>query len=100
MSSRTAGGIQEIQWLEMEIVFGPDERFILQRPKREKRCAALTRLEEGRWLVRAEVFDAYEMMPWILTFTGRITRLDSSNTRVVEDYRAHLRSWEELYGKE
>lgn len=100
MSSRTAGGIQEIQWLEMEIVFGPDEQFILQRLKREKRCATLSRLEEGRYLVRAEVFDAYEMMPWILTFTGRIKRLESSNTRVVEDYRAHLRSWEELYGKE
>lgn len=100
MSSRTAGGIQEIQWLEMEIVFGPDEQFILQRLKREKRCATLIRLEEGRYLVRSEVFDAYEMMPWILTFTGRIARLESSNTRVVEDYRAHLRSWEELYGQE
>lgn len=100
MSSRTAGGIQEMQWLEMEIVFEPNERFILQRLKREKRCATLTRLEEGRYLIRAEVFDAYEMMPWILTFTGRITRLESSNLRVVEDYRAHLRSWEELYGKE
>lgn len=100
MSSRTAGGIQEMQWLEMEIVFEPNEQFILQRLKREKRCATLTRLEEGRYLVRAEVFDAYEMMPWILTFTGRIIRLESSNLRVVEDYRAHLRSWEELYGKE
>lgn len=100
MSSRTTGGIQEMQWLEMEIVFGPDEQYILQRLKREKRCATLTKLEEGRYLVRAEVFDAYEMMPWVLTFTGRITRLESSNKRVTEDYRAHLHSWEELYGKE
>lgn len=100
MSSRTAGGVQEMQWLEMEIVFGTEEQFILRRLKREKRCATLTRLEEGRYLVRAEVFDAYEMMPWILSFTGRIARLDSSNTRVMEDYRAHLRSWEKLYGKE
>lgn len=100
MSSRSAGGVQQMQWLEMEIVFGPEEDFILQRLQREKRCASLTRLEEGRYLVRSEVFDAYEMMPWILTFTGRIARLDSSNSRVVEDYRAHLRSWEELYGEE
>jgi predicted DNA-binding transcriptional regulator YafY len=100
MSSRTAGGIQQMQWLEMEVVFAPDEPFILQRLHREKRCATLTRLEEGRYLVRAEVFDAYEMMPWILSFTGRIARLESSNLRVMEDYRAHLRSWEELYGNE
>lgn len=100
MSSRTEGGKQELQWLEMEIVFTPDEPFILQRLKREKRCATLTCLEEGRWLVRAEVFDPYEMMPWILTFTGRIARLDSSDVRVVEDYAEHLRRWEELYGEE
>jgi len=100
MSSRTAGGRQELQWLEMEILFEPEEPFILQRLKREKRCAALTRLEEGRYLVRAEVFDPYEMMPWILSFTGRIARLESSDVRVMTDYQAHLRSWEELYGKE
>ena len=100
MSSRTAGGIQQLQWLEMEIVFGPDEPFILQRLNREKRCASLTKLEEGRYLIRAEVFDPYEMMPWILSFTGRIARLESSDPRVMKDYRANLRSWEELYGNQ
>lgn len=100
MSSRTEGGLQQMQWLEMEIVFSPEEQFILQRLKREKRCATLTRLEEGRYLIRAEVFDPYEMMPWILSFTGRIARLESSDIRIEEHYRAHLRSWEELYGKE
>ena len=100
MSSRTAGGIQQMQWLEMEIVFAADEQFILQRLQREKRCATLTRLAEGRYLVRAEVFDPYEMMPWILSFTGRIARLESSDVRVAEHYREHLKSWEELYGKE
>ena len=89
-----------MQWLEMEIVFEPHEPFILQRLKREKRCASLTKLDEGRYLVRAEVFDAYEMMPWILSFTGRIARLESSNLHVVEDYHAHLQSWEELYGNQ
>lgn len=100
MSSRTAGGKQELQWLEMEIVFSPDEPFILQRLQREKRCATLQRMEEGRYLVRAEVYDPYEMMPWILSFTGRITRLDSSDSRIMEDYGVFLRRWEELYGKE
>lgn len=99
MSSRTAGGIQKLQWLEMEIVFAPDEPFILQRLQREKRGAALTKLEEGRYRIRAEVFDPYEMMPWILSFTGRIARLDSSDARVMEDYAEHLRCWEGLYGE-
>ena len=81
-------------------MFEPDEPFILQRLKREKRCATLIKLEEGRYLVRAEVFDPYEMMPWILSFTGRIARLESSDIRVMEDYAEHLRIWEELYGEE
>lgn len=98
MSSRSAEGRTDLQWLEMEVVFGPGEQFILQRLMREKRSATLTRLEEGRWLVRAEVFDPYEMMPWILSFTGRIARLESSDARVQADYQAHLRSWEEWYG--
>lgn len=100
MSSRTAGGVQKLQWLEMEVVFEPDEPFIFQRLQREKRCATLTKLEEGRYLVRAEVFDPYEMMPWILSFTGRIARLESSDVRVLEDYAEHLRCWEGLYGEE
>lgn len=100
MSSRTAGGVQKLQWLEMEVVFEPDEPFIFQRLQREKRCATLTKLEEGRYLVRAEVFDPYEMMPWILSFTGRIARLESSDVRVLEDYAEHLHCWEGLYGEE
>lgn len=100
MSSRSAGGVQQLQWLEMEIVFSPEEPFILQRLQREKRCAHLQKLEEGRYLIRAEVFDPYEMMPWILSFTGRIARLESSDVRILEDYRDFLHRWEELYGKE
>lgn len=100
MSSRSEGGVQKMQWLEMEILFAPNEPFILQRLQREKRDAVLTILEEGRCLIRAEVFDPYEMMPWILSFTGRIARLESSDKRVMEHYTAHLRGWEELYGKD
>lgn len=99
MSSRSQGGKQQLQWLEMEILYSPDEPFILQRLQREKRSCTLTMLEEGRCLVRAEVFDPYEMMPWILSFTGRIARLESSDTRIMEHYAQHLRSWEELYGE-
>lgn len=99
MSSRSQGGIQQLQWLEMEILYAPDEPFILQRLTREKRSCTLTILEEGRCLIRAEVFDPYEMMPWVLSFTGRIARLESSDTRIPEHYAQHLQSWEALYGK-
>ena len=98
MSSRSEGGKAELQWLEMDILLEPHEQFILQRLQREKRSASLTKLEEGRYRIRAEVFDPYEMMPWILSFTGRIARLESSDLRVKTHYREFLRSWEELYG--
>ena len=88
---------QELHWLEMEVVFAPEEAFILSRLKREKRCARLTKLDEGRYLVRAEVFDPMEMMPWIFSFTGRIARLESSDPRVRARYEQYLEGLEGYY---
>lgn len=86
-----------IHWLEMDIVFAPEEDFILRRLEREKRCASLVKLEEGKYRVRAEVYDPYEMMPWIFSFTGRIARLESSDPRVTERYRQYLQGLEDMY---
>lgn len=89
--------LKNLHWLEMEICFSPEEGFILSRLKREKRCARLTKLEEGRYLIRAEVFDPMEMMPWIFSFTGRIVRLESSDPRVQARYGQYLQGMEEQY---
>lgn len=91
-------GTMEVHWLEMEILYDPQETFIPERLQREKRCAEVTLPEEGRCLVRAEVFDPMEMMPWIFSFTGRIARLESSDPRVMTRYGQYLEELEAQYG--
>lgn len=88
---------ERLHWVEMEVLFGPEEGYIRARLEREKRCAVLEELEEGRWLVRAEVFDPMEMMPWIFSFTGRIARLESSDPKVAARYEEYLRGLEDMY---
>lgn len=90
-------GAPEVHWLEMEILYDARETFIPDRLQREKRCAEVTLPEEGRCLVRAEVFDPMEMMPWIFSFTGRISRLESSDPRVTQRYSQYLKELEAQY---
>ena len=87
-----------VHWLEMEILYGEGESYIPERVQREKRCAEVTIPEAGRCLVRAEVFDPMEMMPWIFSFTGRIARLESSDPRVNARYAQYLEGLEAQYG--
>lgn len=87
-----------VHWLEMEILYDAAEPYIPERLQREKRCAEVTMPEEGRCLVRAEVFDPMEMMPWIFSFTGRIARLESSDPRVKARYAQYLEGLEAQYG--
>ncbi len=87
-----------VHWVEMEILYGPGEAFIPERLLREKRCAEVTVLGDGCCLVRAEVFDPMEMMPWIFSFTGRIHRLESSDPRVEQRYAHFLEELEAQYG--
>lgn len=87
-----------VHWVEMEILYSTKEPFIPERLRRECRCAAVTVLEEGLCLVRAEVFDPMEMMPWIFSFTGRIARLESSDPRVRQRYSQFLEEQEAQYG--
>ena len=47
----------------------------------------------------ADVRDAYELLPWLRTFIGRITDLQCSNPAVTETFRKDLAAMAELYGK-
>lgn len=89
---------RQLHWLEMEILFDPQtEPFIPERLQREKRCAVLAEPAPGRYLVRAEVYDPMEMMPWVFSFTGRIARLESSDPRVRQRFDAFLQGLEGMY---
>lgn len=68
--------------IEMDIYVGTDEAFIVRRLEREKRCGTVSKVDEETYRFSADVLDAYEMMPWIRTFFGRIKAIRCDNEDV------------------
>ncbi len=84
--------------LEMTLHIGPGEDFLLQRLEREKRHGRVAMLDGQTCRFSADVYDAAEMLPWLRTFTGRITELRCSRQEVVDTFYADLRRMEAMYG--
>ena len=92
------GDDQTLEHLEMTVFAGKDEGFIVDRLRREKRCGVLEQLDDRHWRFTADVFDALEMLPWVRTFTGRITDFTCSNPAVTGRFRDDLEAMSALYG--
>ncbi|MBP3900236.1 MAG: WYL domain-containing protein [Blautia sp.] len=84
--------------LEMTVVAGPDEKHIVSRLEREKRCGTVTQLDETHWKFTADVYNALEMMPWLRTFTGRISDLQCTDDLVINRFRNDLDKMMQMYG--
>ena len=89
---------EQIQHVEMTVCVGRDEKYIVERLEREKRCGSLEQLDETHWRFTADVYDALEMLPWLRTFTGRITDLQCTDQRIVTRFRKDLEEMAEMYG--
>lgn len=87
-----------LEHIEMTLSVAPEEGHIVERLKREKRCGSVAQLDDAHWLFTADVYDAYEMLPWIRTFTGRITRLQCTDGRVTARFRQDLEEMTAMYG--
>jgi hypothetical protein len=87
-----------LEHLEMTVYVGPDEDFIVQRLKREKRAGTVERLDETHWRFSIDVYDTLEMMPWIRSFIGRITAFEADNPVVRSRFYHDLEAMSGLYG--
>lgn len=74
------------------------EAYIAQRLEREKRCGRVEQLDEHTWQFSADVYDTWEMVPWIRTFLGRIVRLNFSNRSVENQFKQDVQAMCQLYG--
>lgn len=92
------GKTGELTHLEMTVYAGDDEPHIPQRLDREKRCGRVEQLDEHHWRFVVDVADALEMLPWIRTFTGRITELKCDDARVTERFYGDVAALAEMYG--
>ena len=82
----------------MILYIGDDEEFIVQRLKREKRCGEIEQIDDSHWRFSVDVLDALEMLPWLRTFTGRITQLQCTNKLVTERFWGDFSALAEMYG--
>ena len=91
-------GTHTLDHLEMLIHVEPDEYFIVERLRREKRHGTVEQVDDSTWKFTADVYDAGEMMPWVRTFIGRIDRLECSNKFFLERLRDDFAAMRRMYG--
>lgn len=94
----STGVSRTLDHVEMTVHVGRDERHILRRLEREKRCGTVTELDSQTYRFTADVYDAGEMLPWIRTFIGRIITLSCSNQTVSRTFYADLAQMRAMYG--
>ena len=92
------GDPKKTSHVEMTIQIGDDEAYILQRLECEKRNGHVEQVSANQYKYVADVFDAMELLPWIRTFTGRITKLESSNPLLKQKYEEDLEKFYAMYG--
>lgn len=97
VSSKKDGALEH---LEMTVRAEDSEPFILKRLMREKRNGTVSLVDRNTYLYTADVYDALEMLPWIRTFIGRITRLECTNTEFMTRFHQDLDNMASLYGEE
>lgn len=95
----STGTRRKKEHVEMEVRVEPDEAYIVRRLEREKRHGTVEKVRDGLYRFRAEVFDAIELLPWIRTFTGRITALRSDNELLTRTFRDDLNELLAMYGE-
>lgn len=88
---------KNLEHVEFDIYVGKDEPFILQRLEREKRCGSIQQIDEYHYRFIADVYDVYEMIPWIRTFIGRITRFHFSNRSVENTIKEEIEQLYQMY---
>lgn len=87
-----------IEYIKMTLrIDEQNEKFILDRLKREGRNGSVEKTDENTFCYYGEFFDVSELTPWIKTFTGRIINLESNNKQVENRFYSDIRKMQKMY---
>ena len=100
MWGASVGTGRQIDNLEMTLVIEKGAEHVLNRLYREKRQGNIELLGNGRYKFVIDTYDAWELMPWIRSFMGRIEKLETTNAEVEAAFYEDLAKMKELYGVE
>ncbi|HHW94597.1 MAG TPA: WYL domain-containing transcriptional regulator [Mogibacterium sp.] len=97
VSTQSQSG-QRMEHVDFTVKYNDREKHIHQRLEREKRCGTVERLDENTSRFSADIYDAWEMVPWIRTFICRITEINFSNKELEKQFREDIKEMYRLYG--
>ena len=83
--------------MEFIISAEANEQYVIKRMMSEKRNGVVKQIAESKWKFSTYVYDPYEMVPWVRTFTGRILDITCDTFPLREKVFA---SWENMAMKE
>ena len=89
-----------MEHVEFTIEYTDHEPYIHKRLEREKRCGTVEKTGKNTSRFYADVFDSRELIPWIRSFTGRITDIHFSNKELQTQFEGDLKAMYALYGLE
>ena len=72
----------------------------MERLHREKRCGTVDQLDDTHWRFSADVYEAFEMLPWLRTFTGRITDLQCTDKQLTARFWKDFKDQAKMYSLE
>lgn len=90
--------LDKLQHVEFDIKIEDDERYVYYRLHREKRCGKIKKIKKNLYRFSADVFDCWEMLPWIRSYICRITRIEFSDKEVEKTFKEDLNMMYEMYG--
>lgn len=86
-----------LEHVEFTVNIQDDEQYIFTRLQREKRCGTVERIDKNTIKFSADVFDSWELVPWIRTFICRITEMNFSNRTVENQFKKDIESMYSMY---
>ena len=93
----TGNNHTRLEHIEMTVFAGPEEGHIVERLEREKRCGRVEKLDDSHRKFTADVYEAFEMLPWLRTFTGRVTDLQCTDKRVINRFWKDFHEMMQMY---
>lgn len=85
---------RKTEHIEFTVEVNKGEEYILKRLNREKRIGTVEKIDDTHYKFSADVYDTWEMVPWIRTFICRITSISFSN---LKNQKRFFEDFEKLY---
>ena len=95
---RNKWSTEQLEHVEFTIRVEDNEEYIVKRLEREKRIGTVEKLDEHTWRFSADVYDSWEMIPWIRTFICRIVKMNFSDRSLENQFKKDLETMYRMYG--